>query len=387
MNTKIHQSMTVPILHVVLGALAAAMTAQAEPEVETGTEALHLSPSENHRLLMARTTPSLQYDGGNVKAWQGKLRQKLRQLLGTVPEERCDLRPRRLWKRDHPLGTIEKVVFTSEAQADVPAYVCLPRNVKPPYGFVICVQGHNSGMHHSIGVQKEDETKPLEVEGDRDFALQAMRRGLAALCIEQRAFGERREKKQQRRFPQICHDSAMHALMLGRTLTGERVFDVDRGIDYLASRGDADMNLIGIMGNSGGGVISMYAAAMLPRIAFSIPSCSFSRFEDSAMVIRHCPCNFIPDLFTVADMSDITGLIAPRPVVIVNGEEDDLFPIKPTREAFSDVEQIYEAAGARGRCHHVVGDGGHRFYADEAWAVMMPEIERLRMRTNEPENR
>ena len=120
---------------------------------------------------------------------------------------------------------------------------------------------------------------------------------------------------------------------------------------------------------------------------FSIPSCSFSRFADSAMVIRHCPCNFIPALFTIADMSDIVGLIAPRPVVIVNGEEDDLFPIQPTREAFREVERIYEAAGAKGRCHHVIGDGGHRFYADEAWTVMMPEIERLGKSLNESENR
>ena len=39
----------------------------------------------------------------------------------------------------------------------------------------------------------------------------------------------------------------MQALMLGRTLVGERVFDVDRGLDYLESRGDiADATRKGI---------------------------------------------------------------------------------------------------------------------------------------------
>ena len=53
-------------------------------------------------------------------------------------------------------------------------------------------------MHNSIAVQREDETKLLKVEGDRDFGLECMRRGIAALCIEQRSFGERREQKQER---------------------------------------------------------------------------------------------------------------------------------------------------------------------------------------------
>jgi len=123
-------------LGAVLVCLAAAgENVQAEPRSGGEGKALHLSPSENHRYLMGRITPELRYDGGEVKAWQRELRAKLCQLLGDLPEERCDLRPRRLWKRDHPLGTIEKVVFTSEPRSDVPAYVCLPKGVKPPYAF------------------------------------------------------------------------------------------------------------------------------------------------------------------------------------------------------------------------------------------------------------
>jgi hypothetical protein len=213
---------------------------------------LHLSPSENHRFLMSRTVPSLRFDETEPRAWQRKLRRKLRQLVGDLPPERAPLRTRSLWKRDHPLGSIEKIVFTSERFVDVPAYVCLPKDVQPPQTFVICVQGHSTGMHTSIAVDREDNTKPIEVEGDRDFGLHCMRRGLAALCIEQRSFGERREQTQEQIATHGCHDATMHALMLGRTLIGERVYDVDRGIDYLATRSDVDMKHVGIMGNSGG---------------------------------------------------------------------------------------------------------------------------------------
>lgn len=338
---------------------------------------MKLSPTENHRHLMSRITPELRFDGGDVKNWQCRLRRKLRGLVGDTPRERCDLRLRRLWMREHPLGSIEKIVFSSEPNADVPAYVCLPKSVPPPYTFFICLQGHSTGMHNSIAVQREDETKPHQVEGDRDFGLGCMRRGIAALCIEQRSFGERREQKQKRIASHGCHDAAMHALMLGRTLIGERVYDVDRGIDYLASRCDADMSSIGVMGNSGGGTISVFSAALLPRIAFAMPSCYFCTFRDSIMSINHCMDNYIPGLLKFAEMSDIMGLFAPKPVVIVAGKDDDIFPIRATRRAFRDLQRIYDACGAKERCHLVIGDGGHRFYADDAWPGMLKEIENI----------
>lgn len=338
---------------------------------------MHLSPSDYHKYLMSKNMPSLGYNGDDFKPWRYRLRRKLKQLVGTMPKQRCALKPRRLWMREIPTGTIEKIVFTSEPYADVTAYVCLPKGVKPPYTFMICLQGHSTGMHNSIAVQIDDETQPCKVEGDRDFGTECMNHGIAALCIEQRSFGERREQVQEYIAPHGCHNATMHALMLGKTLTGERVYDVDRGIDYLASRGDADMKRIGVMGNSGGGTISIYSAALLSRIAFAMPSCCFCTFKESIMSIYHCMDNYIPGLLNFAEMSDVAGLFAPKPMVIVAGKEDEIFPIKATRKAFRDLQRIYTASGAKNRCHLIVGSGGHRFYASDAWPVMLQEIETL----------
>ncbi len=338
----------------------------------------YFSPSEGHRYLMDNITPQMQYLGGDVPTWQNQLHLKLRELIGEMSAERPTLNIRSLWQRDHPLGTIEKIVFTSEPFVDIPAYVCLPKNAEPPYTLMICLQGHSTGMHLSIGVDQEDETQPTAVEGDRDFALGCMQRGIAALCIEQRSFGERGEQKQEMvdRF-NTCHDAVMHALMLGRTMAGERVYDVDRAIDYLLTRADVNPNRIGVMGNSGGGTISMYAAALLPRIAFAMPSCNFCTFRDSIMSIYHCGDNYIPHLLKYAEAADVMGLFAPKPVVIVAGKDDFIFPIEGVQQAFTDLQKIYAAAGAADRCHLVIGDGGHRFYAADAWPLMLKEIERL----------
>ena len=226
--------------------------------------------------------------------WQDRLRPKVRELVGLPDGDRIPLNPFSIWKRDHPHGTIEKIVFSSEPGSDVVAFLCLPKDASPPYPFFICVQGHTTGMHHSIAVERDDNNVPMEVAGDREFGLQCMERGIGALCIEQRSFGERRELVQEQVSTHGCHDAAMHALMLGRTLIGERVFDVDRGLDYLATRDDVDWSRIGIMGNSGGGTISLFSAALLPRITHAMPSCYFNTFRDSIMSIYHCADNYVP---------------------------------------------------------------------------------------------
>jgi len=343
-----------------------------------GKTALNYSPSLVHNHLMDTIKPSMAYDGGDVRAWQRKLRRKMRELIGDMPEKRTPLNVRTLWEKKHKLGTIAKIVYTSERYADVPAYVCIPKNVEPPYKFMICLQGHSTGMHNSIAVKLGDESKKIKVAGDRDFGLGCMERGIAALCIEQRSFGERNEKIQKMASPHMCHDAAAHALKLGRTLAGERVWDVERGIDYLNSRGDVDMKSIGVMGNSGGGTVTLYACAVLDRLKVAMPSCSFCTFRGSIMSIYHCIDNYIPGLFKYAEMADVMGLFAPKPVVVVAGKDDDIFPIKAVRKAFRDLKKIYTAAGAADHCHLVVGNEGHRFYAQPAWKKMLAEYNRIK---------
>lgn len=335
---------------------------------------LNLSPSLNHQHVMKQMTQSLAYDGGDVKAWQRSLRRKLQQLIGMPQHDGKPLKVRTLWKRETALGTIEKIAFTVEPKCDVLAYWCVPHEAQAPYTAMICLQGHSTGMHNSIGVEREDETISKEIEGDRDFAIGCMKRGVAALCIEQRSFGLRREQHQQAVSSHGCQDAVMHALMLGRTMAGERVFDVDRGIDYLASRGDVDMKRIGVMGNSGGGTVTIYAAALLPRVSFAMPSCSYCTYADSIMSIYHCADNYIPGILQYAESADVMGLFAPKPLVIVTGREDPIFPLPGVRKAFRDLQKIYDAAGAKGQCKLVIGEGGHRFYADDAWPQLLKLI-------------
>jgi hypothetical protein len=134
---------------------------------------------------------------------------------------------------------------------------------------------------------------------------------------------------------------------------------------------------LGVMGNSGGGTTSLFSSALLNRLQLSMPSCYFCTFRDSMMAMHHCECNYIPGMLLYAEMADIMGLFAPKPVVIVNGKRDPIFPIEAARNEFRRLKSIYRAAGAADHCHHVIGGSSHRFYATLAWDVMLKEIERL----------
>lgn len=331
----------------------------------------YFSPSEYAEHLMARLEPAHTYRTGPLTEWQSGLYPIVREKVGLDELTPVDLSPRTEWVQQTPLGTIEKVYFQAADHATVVGYLCIPHGASAPYPVMICLQGHTSGMHRSIGRHMDDEFVPMAVPNDQDFAISAMRNGFAALCIEQRSFGLRGERRQALVSPHPCHDAALQALMLGQTLVGQRVFDVDRGIDFLATRDEIDLTRIGVMGNSGGGMAAIYVAALLPRISFAMPSCAFCEFEYSMMAMYHCADNYVPGIMNVCRMSDILGLFAPKPLVVVAGRDDPEFPLPGVRLAFERLKDIYRAGDAEDRCRLVIGEGAHRFYAEQGWAALI----------------
>ena len=328
------------------------------------------NPSQYHEIALREANPRLAYSGQSFGPWQRELAAAFRRCFGwDDTRARGPMDIEEVEQEDGATYIRRKLVFTSEPGADVPCHLLIPKGLCEPAPAFICLQGHSTGMHISIGESRfpgDDEA----IAGDRDFALQAVRRGCVALALEMRAFGERQETLQAACSSHGCEDAAMHSLLLGRTLAAERAWDVSRAIDLLVTLPEVRPDRIGCMGNSGGGTVTFYAACVDSRIWLAMPSCSFCTYADSIFRIYHCTDNFIPGILSIAEMGDLAGLIAPRPLVIVAGREDPIFPIAGVCGAFETARQIYEAAGAPGNLRLVVGDGGHRFYAERAW----PEV-------------
>ena len=307
--------------------------------------------------------------GADFRTWQKGARHALTAKLGLskkLSAPRGPLAPRVLWSRKVENGTIVKMMLQSEKDYELPIYFCLPDG-RGPFPVWICAQGHGTGMHASISVKWQDEKTFKYDGGDRDFALQCLAKGYAAVCVEQRAFGEKSCRSDHQ---PGCSRLALHAFMFGETLIGNRVFDVDRAIDFIYARNELRKDMIGIVGNSGGGTTSIYSGAILSRLTHVMPSSCFSTYKDSILAMKHCPCNYWPGMLYWADMGDLAGLCAPKYLVIVNGKTDKIFPIDHAKAEFLRTQLIYKSAGFPDRCRMVVGDGGHRFYKADAWPVM-----------------
>jgi len=328
-----------------------------------------LDPRFRHMELMkqSRFTMRRQQDE-DFSAWQARARDRLTELLGLPMERAKDENFRIEWTREEESSCTEiRFLFASEPDVDVVCHLLLPGNApRENLPLVICLQGHSKGMHISLGrpIYEGDEDKISG--GDRDFARQIAAHGLAALAIEQRGFGERGGTPEG----PACLHPALQALLLGHTLIGERCWDVSRAIDIVAAHFPMiDTCRVAVMGNSGGGTIAIYSAAVDTRIAAAMPSCAFCGYAASIGVRRHCACNYIPGIAREFDMGDLAGLIAPRPLIVVNGREDGLFPLDSAKEQMEIARAYYRAAGFPGRIEHVIGPEGHRFYAALSWPV------------------
>jgi dienelactone hydrolase len=326
------------------------------------------APETSHEYLLRTAPRRLAFDPEqDSRTWRQRVDAKLRELIGLLPE-RVPLDPRIEYERENDLFRETRFVFTSENLVDVPCHLLIPRGSGGPFPVVICLQGHSPGMHISLGRPKQTGDEE-SIAGDRDFALQAVREGYAALVIEQRCFGEREDSRPPDRATggRRCHHATMVALLLGRTMIGERVWDVSRAIDVLGEFPEVDVGRIGCMGNSGGGTITYFATCLDERIGIAMPSCYVCTFRDSIGMIDHCEDNYLPGVLQFFEMGDLACLIAPRPLLVVAGREDPIFPIGGVEETFGTIQRIYAAAGAPDRCKLVVGPEGHRFYADLAW--------------------
>ena len=307
--------------------------------------------------------------------WREKVKEKFCELLGMaeIKKNACPLKLTIESEVQKEGYKQVRFVFESERGAFVPCYLLIPDTGKEKYPVAITLQGHSSGFHNSIGEPKEEEDNEYAL-GRGKFAVQAVQRGYAALAIEQRAMGER---STSRHIKGTCNFIAMSALLLGRTIIGERVWDISRAIDALSIFKNLDLDKILITGNSGGGTASFYAACFDERIKLVAPSCSFCTYDSSILDIHHCPCNHIPNVRQWFDMGELSCLIAPRSMIVIAGKEDDIFPIHGVEEAFAIVKEIYQAVGAKENCRMEITPKGHWWCEDIVWNAIQEEVKNL----------
>ena len=109
----------------------------------------------------------------------------------------------------------------------------------------------------------------------------------------------------------------------GATGLGKWVADARRVVDFVETLPDADTTRIGIMGHSLGGKMALYAAAFEPRISAVVSSELGVGFKDS----NYGDYWYLGDKLASApagtDQHELIALVAPRPFLLIGGDEYD----------------------------------------------------------------
>ena len=333
-----------------------------------------------HDSLVDKTKQILAFDEKrNYFEWKAEVKRKFYELLGFAEIEKnaCPLNVKIESEIQKEGYKQIRFLFESEKDSFVPCYLLLPDTGKEKYPVAICLQGHSSGFHNSIGEPKGEAPRDYAL-GRGKFAVQAVQNGFAAVAIEQRAMGERISSRHPFDI-RMCEFAFLTAIELGRTLAGERAWDISKTIDALEALNNPklDLDKIVVTGNSGGGTATFYSACFDERIKIAAPSCAFCSYKQSIMAMYHCACNYIPKAYNYFDMGDLACLIAPRNLLVIAGELDNGFLIEGVHSQFETVKKIYQKEKSEENSRLIVTDKGHWWCEDIVWGEIKKEIIKL----------
>jgi fermentation-respiration switch protein FrsA (DUF1100 family) len=302
--------------------------------------------------------PSLRFQAttrADWEAWRAALRTRLWELLGTFgEEERVPLRPRVVDVQEEDAYRREKIVYDTAPGVTAVAYLLVPNGATLPRPAVLCPPGHGIGKE---AVARKGTTQ--------DYGARFAEAGFVTLAPEHVGFGERQQfaggdaQKGYRL-------TNLKLQLLGRTIIGLRLWDLQRALDLLQSRPDVLPDRIGCAGLSLGGELTLYLAALDGRVRAAVISGFLNTFRQTFFAVEHCNCGYVPGILRYAEMGDIAALIAPVPLLVESGKRDAGFPLSGALEGYGIARRAYELLGVPDRCGLDAFDGGHAFSGRKA---------------------
>ncbi|RAP75209.1 alpha/beta hydrolase family protein [Paenibacillus montanisoli] len=307
------------------------------------------------------------------KTWKEQTVTNLHELTGLNQMVRCPLEPKLIGIEQMDGYVREKRLIQTEEGVWMPFYVLIPDGIKPGErrASMITPHGHASGGKYSPAARTDIPAIAEAVQTyNYGYGEAYVRRGMIVFCPDARGFGERREAHLQGDGESSFLNSTCTALnhiaiSLGRSLTGMWTWDLMRLADYIQERDECDASRIGCAGLSGGGLQTLWLAALDERIQCAVVSGYYYGYRDSLLKQPyHCGCNYVPRLWNYVDMGDIGALIAPRALLIESGTLD---PLNGSRglanvtEQLAITRQAYCLWDREDRLHHHIFEGGHRW--------------------------
>jgi dienelactone hydrolase len=155
-------------------------------------------------------------------------------------------------------------------------------------------------------------------------------------------------------------------LSRGYTPAGVECWNGIRGIDYLVSRPDVDPDKIGVTGISGGGAATFWITAADERVKAAVPVSGMAdlvSYVPNRVINGHCDCMFLYNTYQWP-WTRIAALVAPRPLLVVNSDHDNIFPMDANERIINRLERVYSLFGAGDLVDSLVSMGGHDYRRD-----------------------
>ncbi|GAA4859817.1 alpha/beta hydrolase family protein [Paenibacillus vulneris] len=313
-----------------------------------------------------------------------ELRSRLIESLGSfdMPQgEDADFRPVLLESVELEDVIRERVEISTMGGLRMPVYIMKSKQLQGKNPAVLLWHGHGYGSRSLVGLQEDGSPKPETGKRGDNIALELARRGLVVVAPEVAGFGDRRLERDRLQDPSLknsCYNLSVSLMMAGKTTAGLRVYEALRASEYASTLEEVDAGRIGNMGHSGGGTIASLSAALDPRIQASVVGIYPNTYRGSILAMRHCLCNYIPGILLHAEMPDLLGLIAPKPLFIEAGMDDPIFPVATTREAIRILENIYADMGLSSNLDSHVFEGRHEVSGERSFDWLANTLTRLK---------
>lgn len=342
-------------------------------------ETRYLADDEAMERLFERCARSARFKGADAaswKHWQATARMRLLDVLGLSLMEPATGEAH-LVEQTLLSSGIERRRYELEVEQGVwmPFYLLVPERPKRAadgrFLAAICPHGHQGAGAASVaGIMGVPAVDDAIRRFNYDYGLRMARLGYIVACPEARGWGARRSWKGQGDSEELylrgtCANEAKMAEPLGRSLLGELVFDLQRLVDWLSSREGIAASELACVGFSGGGMQTLYLAALDERIAKVFISGYLYGAKDALLHLNgNCSCNYVPGLWRLFDMGDIASLIAPRPLLVQSADHDHLMGprgLANVEEQMEIVRAAYHLLGADGKIRHQIVPGEHHF--------------------------
>lgn len=180
-------------------------------------------------------------------------------------------------------------------------------------------------------------------------------------------------------------------LLIGRTLANYRIWDVMRALDYLESRPDVNGERMGMLGHSGGGMITLLTAPLEPRLRAVMSCCAVTSFyHKTKAMLNPDPEQVVPGIYAHGvDHPELLAAVAPR-AFLIGAVLRDFVPLEGTQRTYDEARPLFAIAGAEDHLGKIESDDVHsldrtlregcyawmsKYLADESKHEPEPEIE------------